>query len=75
MTINVTGPKKYDFQDLVCIAFGLRSVHRTGAELLIEPDGGEDCELRENGAVVEIQVKGAEGRFGIKDLADYLGHA
>lgn len=74
MTINVTGPKKYDFQDLVCIAFGLRSVHRTGAELLIEPDGGEDCELRENGAVVEIQVKGAEGRFGIKDLADYLGH-
>lgn len=75
MTINVTGPKKYDFQDLVCLAVGLRSVQRSGAELLIEPDGGEDCELRENGSVVEIQVKGAEGRFSIKDLADYLGHS
>lgn len=74
MTINITGPKKYDFQDLVCVAIGLRFARQEGAELFIEPDGGEDCEVRLNGRTTEVQVKGAGGSFGIKELADYLGH-
>lgn len=74
MTINITGPQKYDFQDIVCLAFGLQALDRPGTELLIEPDGGEDCEIRRDGKLVEIQVKGAGGKFGLKELAEYLGH-
>jgi hypothetical protein len=74
MTINITGPKKYDFQDIACVAIGLQALGQPGTELLIEPDGGEDCEIRRDGKLVEIQVKGAGGKFGIKELAEYLGH-
>lgn len=37
MTINITGPKKYDFQDIACVAIGLQALRQPGTELLIEP--------------------------------------
>ncbi|PDT01605.1 hypothetical protein [Rhizobium chutanense] len=74
MSINITGPKKYDFQDIACVALGLQAISRPGGEFLIEPNGGEDCEIRCDGRIVEIQVKGAGGKFGLKELAEYLSH-
>ncbi len=74
MTINITGPKKYDFQDIVCVALGLQTLSRPSVKFLIEPNGGEDCEIHFDGQIVEIQVKGASGKFGLKELAEYLGH-
>ncbi|MFK4259523.1 hypothetical protein [Agrobacterium tumefaciens] len=74
MTINITGPKKHDFQDIACVASGLQALGQPGTELFIEPDGGEDCEIRRDGKLVKIQVKVAGGKFGIKELAEYLGH-
>jgi hypothetical protein len=45
MTIAITAPQKFTFQDLVCIKTILRFCARAGTTLFVEPDGGEDAEL------------------------------
>ena len=45
MTIAITAPQKFAFQDLVCIETMLRFCARAGSTLFVEPDGGEDAEL------------------------------
>ncbi|ESY71157.1 MULTISPECIES: hypothetical protein [Mesorhizobium] len=79
MTIAVTAPQKFAFQDLVCVETMLRFCAHPGATLFVEPDGGEDAELTfaMGGRMVrcEIQVKGAGGAIAIADVAACLAHA
>lgn len=79
MTIAITAPQKFAFQDLVCIETMLRFCAHADAEFFVEPDGGEDAELifGVGGRAVhcEIQVKGAEGEISLADVAVCLAHA
>ncbi len=79
MTIAITAPQKFAFQDLVCIETMLRFCVHADAKLLIEPEGGEDAELTfaVGGRPVrcEIQVKGAGGAIALADVAACLAHA
>ncbi len=78
MSIAKTAPKKFDFQDYVCIEMMLRFYHDESAEFRVEPTGREDGQLfynwNDHERVAEIQVKGAEGRVELKDVASCLAH-
>lgn len=79
MSIAITAPQKFAFQDLVCIELMLRFCAHDDAVLLVEPDGGEDAELSytAGGRLIrcEIQVKGAAGAIALADVAACLAHA
>jgi len=78
MSIEIDGPKKYKFQDRVCLLLALQHAQSPHAQLEIEPRGGEDAQLIfDDGLsrnVVEIQVKGAKAKVTIDELADWLAH-
>ncbi|NBA98580.1 hypothetical protein [Pseudomonas sp. R5(2019)] len=42
MSIEIIGPKKYKFQDRVCLLLALQYAQSAHAQLEIEPRGGED---------------------------------
>lgn len=79
MSIALTGPSKYDFQDLVCINYILKFYKLDNADFIIEPAGGEDAEVEyienEGGRLkFEIQVKGAKEPVTLKSVAECLAH-
>lgn len=78
MSIELTGPKKYKFQDQVCALLAMLFVNETGASLQIEPQDGEDALLTLNkdgkAHFIEIQVKGAKELIGPESLAGWLTH-
>lgn len=79
MSIALTGPSKYDFQDLVCINYILKFYDKNSITFLVEPDGGEDAELSfldDTGQLLqfEIQVKGSEEPVTYEKVAECLGH-
>ena len=78
MSIELTGPKKYKFQDHVCVLLAILAVTDADASLQVEPQDGEDALLAVgkggNTHFVEIQVKGAEGHIEPVNLADWLAH-
>jgi len=78
MSIEIIGPKKYKFQDRVCLLLALQHAQSAHAQLEIEPRGGEDAQLVfDDGLsrnVVEIQVKGAKAKVTVNELADWLAH-
>lgn len=78
MSIEIVGPKKYKFQDRVCLLLALQHAQSAHAQLEIEPRGGEDAQLVfDDGLsrnVVEIQVKGAKAKVTVDELADWLAH-
>jgi len=78
MTIAITAPQKFDFQDLVCLAFMLNFIHIDGACFFAEPKDGEDAELSfsDNGLnrMFEIQVKGSTESVTVDVLASCLAH-
>jgi hypothetical protein len=65
MSIAITAPQKFDFQDIVCIEMMLRFAYIPDARFFVEPKDGEDGELHfmmhAPGSRAEIQVKGASG--------------
>lgn len=79
MSIAITAPQKFAFQDLVCVEIILRFYGHADATLFVEPDGGEDAELNFTAAGrpirCEIQVKGAAGAVALADIAACLAHA
>ncbi|MFO4657303.1 nSTAND3 domain-containing NTPase [Vibrio cholerae] len=80
MTIATIGPKKYDFQDLVCLDFVLKTVEKKDISFLIEPHGGEDASFTykgDNDGILkkfEVQVKGSEAPVTPKFVAECLLH-
>lgn len=78
MSIEITGPKAYEFQDRVCALLAALAAENAAIELFIEPAGGEDARLivMKQGArhVVEIQAKREQGDIGVGRLVDWLAH-
>lgn len=78
MSIEIIGPKKYKFQDRVCLLLALQHAQNAHAQLEIEPRGGEDAQLVFDDSVsrkvFEIQVKGAKAKVTVDALADWLAH-
>ncbi len=78
MSIELTGPQKYKFQDHVCVLLAILSATDADASLQIEPQDGEDAliTLDQGGKphVIEVQVKGAQGAINADDLANWLAH-
>jgi hypothetical protein len=79
MSIEVTGPEKYEFQDLVCLRLWLRCLHLNGLKIFIEPPDGEDALfafVNNNGVpqTIEVQVKGATVPVTMDAVADCLAH-
>lgn len=79
MSIAVTAPEKFDFQDLVCIELMLRFEANAGLIMLVEPEDGEDAGLtlpRHQMAplIAEVQVKGASGPVTMTGIAACLAH-
>jgi hypothetical protein len=78
MSIEIVGPKKYEFQDRVCVLIGLMYAKNMRAQLHIEPNDGEDAQLSLVGGTgsieVEIQVKGAKAKIDMDTLADWMAH-
>ncbi|WP_116117371.1 hypothetical protein [Paraburkholderia sp. BL6669N2] len=78
MSIELTGPRKYKFQDHVCVLLSILAATDVDMSLEVEPQDGEDAliALRKGGEThfIEIQVKGAEGHIKAESLADWLAH-
>jgi hypothetical protein len=78
MSIELTGPKKYKFQDHVCVLLAILAATDADVSLQVEPQDGEDAlmTLGKNGSthLLEIQVKGAEGKITADSLANWLAH-
>ncbi|MDJ0035404.1 hypothetical protein QM637_06090 [Pantoea allii] len=78
MSIEITGPAKYDFQDLACIYIILKMWDKPNLTVFVEPPEGEDASIKydwSNQQVhIEMQVKGAESPSDLSILADYLAH-
>jgi|GEM_PF-776983 len=79
MSIAVTAPEKFDFQDLVCVELMLRFEANPDVVMFIERDQGEDAEIilpRQSmpPLVVEVQVKGASGPVTMAEIAACLAH-
>jgi hypothetical protein len=78
MSIEIIGPKKYGFQDQVCVLIALMYAENSRAQLHIEPADGEDAQLSlaagGDHIEVEIQVKGAKGKIDMDILADWMAH-
>jgi len=78
LTIAVTAPQKFDYQDLACVKLMLRFWGVCGTQFLVEPKGGEDGELIFPATTVpsrfEIQVKGSNAACGLGLVATCLAH-
>ncbi|WP_139832890.1 hypothetical protein [Pseudomonas sp. R45(2017)] len=78
MSIATVGPKKYDFQDLVCVDIFLRYYNFEKAELYIEPEASEDAKVilpfLSGKEVIEVQVKGSQADLTLTELATWLAH-
>jgi hypothetical protein len=78
MSIAITGPEKYDLQDLVCAEVALQLETSPDSVMILEPTDGEDAELRVavsgQTRVVEIQVKGSSGDVTLSIIAGCLAH-
>lgn len=79
MSIAITAPQKFDFQDIVCVEMMLRFHHLNTAQFFAEPKDGEDGEILFGPGMptekAEIQVKGAAGAVTIDVIAGCLAHS
>lgn len=79
MSIAITAPQKFDFQDIVCVEMMLRFHHLKYAQFSVEPRDGEDGEFLFGYGIpienAEIQVKGAAGVVTIDTIAGCLAHS
>ncbi len=78
MSIEITGPQKYLFQDRVCVLLAIIHADNSNASLEIEPKDGEDAQLTLNlggkQRILEVQIKGEKGTVDAIKLADWLSH-
>ncbi|EIM04330.1 hypothetical protein LRK24_11285 [Rhodanobacter denitrificans] len=77
MNIAIVAPRKFDFQDLVCVERLLTFHSHCDVTFWVEKEGGEDAEMRLGGAApkaIELQIKGSSSRVTLEDLASWLTH-
>jgi hypothetical protein len=78
MSIEITGPANYDFQDLACLYIILQMWDQPNLSASVEPEFGEDASLRydvvNEHIHTEMQVKASAVPLEIPVLAEYLAH-
>ncbi|MET4236580.1 hypothetical protein ABIA85_009896 [Bradyrhizobium sp. LA6.10] len=77
MSIAITAPQKFDFQDLVCVELMLLFEGNPGLSLFVEGDEDAEVNLPRQGLaplVIEVQVKGASGPVTLSEIANCLAH-
>jgi hypothetical protein len=78
MSIEITGPKAYEFQDRVCVLLAVMAAEDPAIELFIEPAGAEDARLvvTKQGVrhVIEVQAKREQSDIDEARLVDWLAH-
>lgn len=78
MSIEITGPKAYEFQDRVCVLLAVLAAENPAIELFIEPANGEDARLvvkkQDARHVVEVQAKREQSEIGADRMVDWLAH-
>lgn len=78
MSVEITGPKGYEFQYLMTVYVGLRASHFPNVQLIVEARDGEDAELRihsdEGIKTVEVQVKSENSPLDLTSLTTWMAH-
>ncbi|WP_347358449.1 hypothetical protein [Bdellovibrio sp.] len=75
MTINITGPQNYRFQELVAVWIGVLNSNSPQFECYYEVNtGAEDIEIVIENKEIAVQVKGSSGQVGIAQIANWLSH-
>jgi hypothetical protein len=78
MNIAITGPRRFAFQDLVCVELSLRFLHKSGAKLLVEPKDGEDVALLWHSwpgdRTLDVQIKDENIPLDVDRLTEMLMH-
>ncbi|KMY31866.1 hypothetical protein ACZ11_06660 [Lysinibacillus xylanilyticus] len=78
MTVEVAGPKGYEYQYLMTVYVALKAYDIAESQLIVEKKGGEDAELIipvEGGInIIEVQVKSEESPLNLNSLAKWMAH-
>jgi hypothetical protein len=78
MSIEIVGPEKFAFQDLVCVDLMFRFTDDRDLKLTVEPLGGEDALVTlgqtHSERSIEVQVKGSVGDVKPLTVAACLAH-
>lgn len=78
MSIAITAPQMFAFQDIACVYIMLRFANIPDAKFFVEPEDGEDGELHftqnSSNRCVEIQVKGSSKPITLAKVAACLAH-
>lgn len=77
MNIAIVGQQKYEVQDWASLAFALRFYDYAEASMVVEPNAGEDFELRPDPAaeLIEVQAKAAHRQVDLGKLCSVLAHS
>lgn len=76
MSIEITGPRSYDFQYLLSLYFLLKNLDNVDISFFIEKTGSEDCELIYGNPKksIEIQIKSEKSIIDEFKFAKWLCH-
>ncbi|PEC80021.1 hypothetical protein CN277_18450 [Bacillus cereus] len=78
LSVELSGPQGYEYQYLMTILVALEAYQYSGAQLIVEAEGGEDAELRipNNGGIktVEVQVKSEGAPLELRSITTWLAH-
>lgn len=78
MSIEISGPKGYDFQYLNSLLFALEYLDKDEVEIYIEKKNGEDAQIifRQEGTkyIIDIQVKNRNEDIDLQSFANWVSH-
>lgn len=78
VSVEISGPKGYEYQYLVTALSALQNFSKENISLIVEKDGGEDFEIiyTENNQeiVVECQVKRTISDLNLQNLLNWIHH-
>lgn len=78
MSVEISGPKGYDFQYLNSLLFALEYLDKDQVEIYIEKKNGEDAQIifSQEGInyIIDIQVKNRSEEIDLQSFADWISH-
>lgn len=78
MSVEISGPKGYDFQYLNSLLFALEYLDKDEVEVYIEKKNGEDAQIifSQEGIkyIIDIQVKNRSEEIDLQSFADWISH-
>ncbi|RYD01702.1 hypothetical protein N752_29440 [Desulforamulus aquiferis] len=78
MSVEISGPKGYDFQYLNSLLFALEYLDKDEVEIYVEKKNGEDSQIvfSQDGIkyIIDIQVKNRSEEIDLQSFADWISH-